>query len=1148
MTPDDGGTGAAARADTTRYIPGLDGLRAIVVFGVLLYHGGFSWARGGFLGVSTFFTLSGFLITTLMLREVGSNGRLDFRHFWMRRARRLLPAALLTLAAVLVFHNAFSVLERTNLRGDVISAVAYVENWWLIHNHQTYGAIFSASSPVQHFWSLAIEEQFYLLFPFVFVGVRRLFRTPKSAATFFGAAAVCSIVYGSLLSHHGEPTRAYYSTFSRAGELLVGVVLAYVIARGNTARLRSNAALGAAGIASLLVLVVLWWRVDLHSIWLFPFGIGINALCTAIVITVCVAHAHLARFLSVAPLRRLGLISYGVYLVHWPIFLWLNDDRISVNQWLLFAIRLAATLAVAAVMYVVIESPIRHRTMLRGAEFVPVIALAMGAVIIGAIVVPAAASLAIDVNNPPSVRSQLSTVGAAHPPATTARALLIGDSVGWSVWVGLNDWGRQHQTDVQLDTAVGCGVGGPGTLRYLGLVRHTSPDCATWEDSMVDAVARYKPNVVLLVMGLADLSPRKFPDGTFRSIGDPVFDARLAERISSLTRKVGANGARVLWATYPHVKVQPELDGTGPPPFPENDPASRPVQCVVAEFDRRHSEYRHRRLRGVRVQPSGWRVQRQLPSRRRAPCGRIDEGSCVVVRPAAARPAMTNTVTTDTGTEELGAPPRSTLRSPQTLVVVGVFVLVRIAYWITGGGFSTLMFRASYQLLDVRQLAAHPIQSVFLLHIQPPLFNLLVGSVLRWSPISAALTFQFLYVASGLVLVVALRLLLIELGFNETAATIGACVVAVDPLLLAYEHTATYEYPVAMLLVVSGLLCAKYVATRRLAILAGFVVALTVIVLTRALLHPLWLVAAVLLVVVVARPHASWPRVVAVLAIPVVCIGAWTVKNQVLFGEPTLSSWFGMNLDRGVLATMPKADVDKLIAEHKLTPAAAVRPLSPYSLYEPFFGPCGTHFTEPVVRSVDKSYPGSNFNAVCYIPVYHDAQSNSIDAIKAEPGVYLERRWPSFVQHFSLAPAAYPAPGMERQGQNRVLKGLGYAFQPLLLPAGVRIDDRSWANPLFPNSPPYTVRLSLVLLAATLLVIIRGLLAIRDLLRRVHVPAATTWIYLSFTVFFVTAVSIATEYGENGRFRVMIDPILLGVLVAQIAALFTRRRNPVTSS
>src|SRR4051812_6848630 len=156
-------------AETARYIPGLDGLRALAVLGVCCYHGGFGWARGGFLGVSTFFTLSGFLITTLLLREHAHGGRVDFRRFWGRRARRLLPAALLTLAGVLVFHNAFTGLETAHLRGDVIAAVGYVENWWLIHNHQAYGAIFTAASPVQHFWSLAIEEQFYLFFPLLFV-------------------------------------------------------------------------------------------------------------------------------------------------------------------------------------------------------------------------------------------------------------------------------------------------------------------------------------------------------------------------------------------------------------------------------------------------------------------------------------------------------------------------------------------------------------------------------------------------------------------------------------------------------------------------------------------------------------------------------------------------------------------------------------------------------------------------------------------------------------------------------------------------------------------------------------------------------------------------------------------------------------------
>src|SRR5262249_51643812 len=157
-------------------------------------------------------------------------------------------------------------------------------------------------------------------------------------------------------------------------------------------------------------------------------------------------------------------------------------------------------------------------------------------------------------------------------------------------------------------------------------------------------------------------------------------------------------------------------------------------------------------------------------------------------------------------------------------------------------------------------------------------------------PLTSAVTFQLVYLACGVIIVIALRALLLELGFSPAAATTGACIVAADPVLLSFENAATYEYPVAMLLVVSAWLCARYVRTRRQSTLIWFVVALTTVVLTRALLHPLWLIASVALLLFVVRPRIS-PRLLVVLAIPLVLIGGWMVKNQVVFGDATLSSW-----------------------------------------------------------------------------------------------------------------------------------------------------------------------------------------------------------------------------------------------------------------
>jgi hypothetical protein len=475
--------------------------------------------------------------------------------------------------------------------------------------------------------------------------------------------------------------------------------------------------------------------------------------------------------------------------------------------------------------------------------------------------------------------------------------------------------------------------------------------------------------------------------------------------------------------------------------------------------------------------------------------------------------------------------------------VIGVFFAVRIAYWATGGGFSTIMLNASWQLLDDQQLAAHPFQSVALLHIQPPLFNLFVGSVQRWSPLTTAVSLQLAYLGCGLVIVVALRMLLCELGFTPPAATFGACAVAINPILLAYENTATYEYPVAALLVVSAVLCARYAKNPRVTTILWFTLVLTTVVLIRALLHPVWLIACVALIFVTVRDHAPLRRYLAVIAIPLVLIGGWIVKNEVLFGQPTLSSWFGMNLGRGVIAPMPRQDIDAMINSGQLSAAARVRALSPYELYAPFFGPCHSSFSQSVLRSPTKHDGQSNFNAQCYLRVYDDAQHNALVVIMDRPGDYLSTRWPSVAQHFSLPIADKLAPGIDPFEQNSVMQVLGHTYDGALLSVSITIDDRNWTVPLFSNGSHYSIHVSMVLMLATLLVIARGILAAVALLRRQRTSANLTWTYLGLTTIYITAVSIATEYGENERFRVLLEPIVIGVLVATSVGLLTSLLN-----
>jgi peptidoglycan/LPS O-acetylase OafA/YrhL len=215
-----------------RYEPALDGLRALAVLAIIAYHFNYSWARGAYLSVDLFFILSGFLITMLLIMEWRGSDTIALRRFWARRARRLLPALLLVLAFVAVFtHFEVEPWNRAAIRGDGIASLFYVANWRFIVDKQGYFELFSAASPLRHMWTLAIEEQFYLVWPLVVFAVMRVgrgsLRVLAGAITVGIAAsvAVMAATYGP-----GDPLRAYYGTDARAHTILIGALLAVVLA------------------------------------------------------------------------------------------------------------------------------------------------------------------------------------------------------------------------------------------------------------------------------------------------------------------------------------------------------------------------------------------------------------------------------------------------------------------------------------------------------------------------------------------------------------------------------------------------------------------------------------------------------------------------------------------------------------------------------------------------------------------------------------------------------------------------------------------------------------------------------------------------------------------------------------------------------
>src|SRR5581483_5275652 len=305
-----------SQGTSIRYLPALDGLRALAVAGVICYHGSLAWAGGGFLGVDAFFVLSGYLITTLLLREWQSSstgtewsptGRIDLKAFWTRRARRLLPALLLVLGSVAlyaVFVAAPS--ELRSIRGDGIASLFYVSNWRFIFSGQSYFAQSGAPSPLRHFWSLAIEEQFYLLWPLIVYGILRWRRgSVRSLALFAGVAAAGSAVLMYALYTPGlDPSRVYYGTDTRASSLLVGALLAMLMLRrpeltGRPARW----AVHLAGLVAAAGLGYIWATATEHSDWLYRGGFVVAAVLVAVVIASVTQPrcGPLGRVLSLRP-------------------------------------------------------------------------------------------------------------------------------------------------------------------------------------------------------------------------------------------------------------------------------------------------------------------------------------------------------------------------------------------------------------------------------------------------------------------------------------------------------------------------------------------------------------------------------------------------------------------------------------------------------------------------------------------------------------------------------------------------------------------------------------------------------------------------------------------------------------------------------
>ena len=349
-------------------MPGLDGLRAIAVLTVIAFHEQFSWAPGGLLGVGVFFTLSGYLITDLLLGRWTATCRLHLANFWIRRGRRLLPALFVMLILVTAWVTVADRLRLGSLRGAVAAAATYSSNWYLIWVNQSYFARFAPPQPLDHLWSLAVEEQFYLLWPWLLLlGLFCVRRRGADGVAWLAvptlALAAASAIAMYVLYHPAvDPTRVYEGTDTRAAGLLIGAALAMLWPSAKAGRTKRRVAwfLDVPALAGLAVIVLMTWRVGQYSPFLYQGGIVLLSLATAAAVAAVACPASIVgAALGVPPLRWIGVRSYGIYLWHYPVIV-LTSPANAQERLPRVAAQVAATIVLAALSWRLVEEPVRR--------------------------------------------------------------------------------------------------------------------------------------------------------------------------------------------------------------------------------------------------------------------------------------------------------------------------------------------------------------------------------------------------------------------------------------------------------------------------------------------------------------------------------------------------------------------------------------------------------------------------------------------------------------------------------------------------------------------------------------------------------------------------------------------------------------------
>ena len=393
---------------------------------MIIFHSGLGWLPGGFLGVSVFFTLSGFLITSLLINECENTGRIDLKAFWGRRLRRLAPASLVVIAGVVGLASWLSTsIEASRIKGDAISATLYFSNWRFIFSGHSYGELFASPSPLQHLWSLSIEEQLYVIVPVVIAGLFALGLRRRAIGIVFLIAVAGSTIATMFTNSH---ELIYYGTHTRAAELLLGSALACLFGhRIERLAVQKAKPLSTMYIVPIVGVVVLSRFSSVDSPWVYSGALTAFAGLSVICLIAAIQAGPVRSILSSSPLVRIGEVSYGLYLIHWPVIVWLNSERVDLQPTTLFGVQVIVTVILTVASYWLIEQPIRRRKVLLSVRWA---ASTFVAAVVGVLILASAilASASTQVDTTPDVLVTIASTSSVADSSNVTSTTIVSSS------------------------------------------------------------------------------------------------------------------------------------------------------------------------------------------------------------------------------------------------------------------------------------------------------------------------------------------------------------------------------------------------------------------------------------------------------------------------------------------------------------------------------------------------------------------------------------------------------------------------------------------------------------------------------------------------------------------------------------------------